>query len=110
MEICLLRKTENDNKEYRLLLNHINIITFNNGILHLPQTNELGQLTILFKCKGEFTIKAEGKKFQLGNCIDEEVYTEPGSPEYDTQPTFIHCDNLWLILSAGLFCFQGEKK
>lgn len=101
----LIKIIENDIKEYDLIINYINIITFDKGLLNLPATDELSKLTILFKEKGVFTIKAGGRKIKLGNMIDEEVATRPGEFGFNTQPTFIHCDNIWFILSTDNFIF-----
>ena len=107
----LIKIIENDIKEYDLIINYINIITFDKGLLNLPATDELSKLTILFKEKGIFTIKAGGRKIKLGCCSDNEVSIRPGDPGFDTQPTLIHCDNTWFILSMGNFIYpELEEK
>ena len=106
----LIKIAENDSMEYDyLLLNYINIITFSAGTLILPKTTELGQLTILFKERGKFKIKAADKKINFGSEIFCEGMINPGSAGFDTQPTFIHCDDLWFLLSPGLFVLNEKE-
>jgi len=101
----LIKLTKNEDDKYNLLINHINIVNFDSGSLYLPKCTALEKLTILFTCKGTFKINGNGKKLKLGSMSDYQVEICPGTPGYETQPTFIHCDDSWFVFANGCIAY-----
>lgn len=102
----------NKEKIYLLEKDSINVISFDEGELVLPYCTKIEKLQILFQNKGIFKIYSQHFfPICLGNDEATEAITMPGTPSFDTQPTFIFDDDLrkWFCVTSGNLILKEKE-
>lgn len=99
---------------YFLKENCINIINARKGNIILPDVENLCQVQIIFFREGEFEIYSNGKSkdIKIGTMKGKTIIHNPGTPGYDTQPSFVYnkTEDTWMIISIGIINFKDSEE